>query len=149
MPALILWKDQEMQRLRKDMDRLIDRLWDDFGRWDRPKEALGGGPTLYLSETEDTLVLQGELTGIDPGDLDVSIAQDVITVKGRVLEHGVSEGAGFTTVESKSRFFSRSLRLPCKVLIDEAQATFKDNLLRIVLPKYKEEFTRKVRIRIQ
>ena len=149
MPALILWKDQEMQRLRKDMDRLIDRLWDDFGRWDRPKEALGGGLTLYLSETEDTLVLQAELTGIDPGDLDVSIAQDVITVKGRVLEHGVSKGAGFATVESKSQFFSRSLRLPCKVLIDEAQATFKDNLLRIVLPKYKEEFTRKVRIRIQ
>lgn len=149
MPGLILWKDQEIDKLKRDMDRLIDRLWDDFGRWVSPRDAMGRSPVIYLSETEDALFVQAELPGIDPADLDVSIAEDVLTIKGRMQEEVVIEEAGFDTRERRSGYFSRSLQLPGRVLVEEVQATFKDDLLKIVLPKSKAESTRKVRIRIQ
>ena len=149
MPGLILWKDQEIDKLRKDMDRLIGRFWDDFGQWASPREFMARGPAIHLSETDDTLLVQAEVPGIDPADLDVSIAEGVLTIKGSVQEEVVIEEAGFGTRERRTGYFSRSLQLPCKVLVDEVQATFKDDLLKIVLPKCKEEATRRVRIRIQ
>ena len=149
MPGLILWKDQEIDKLRKDMDRLLGRFWDDFGQWVSPREFMARGPAIYLSETDDSLLVQAEVPGIDPADLDVSIAEDVLTVKGSIQEEVVIEEAGFGTRERRSRFFSRSIQLPCRVLVDEVQATFKDARLEIVLPKCKEESTRKGRIRIQ
>lgn len=150
MPGLILWKDQEINKLRRDMDRLIDRLWDDFGRWVFPRAFPGGGPVIYLSETEDTLLVQVEMPGIDPADLDVSIAEDLLTIKGSMLEEVVvNQEAGFSSRERRRGYFSRTLQLPCKVLMDEVQAALKDDLLKIVLPKCREEYARKVRIRVQ
>jgi HSP20 family protein len=149
MPTLILWKDKEIDKLRKDMDRLMGRFWDDFGRWVSPRESMGRGPIFSLSENEDTLFVQAEVPGIDPADLDVSIAEDVLTIKGSVQEEVVIEEAGYGTRERRSGYFSRSLQLPCKVIVDEVQASFKDGRLKIILPKCKEESIRKVRIRIQ
>jgi HSP20 family protein len=149
MPGLILWKDREINKLRRDMDRLIGRLWDDFGRWGPPGAFLGGGPVIDLSETEDSLLVEAEMPGIDPADLDVSVFEDMLTIKGGLQEEAVTRETAFSIGESRSVRFSRSIQLPCKVLTDEVQATLKDDLLRIVLPKCKEKLSRKVRIRVQ
>ena len=108
-----------------------------------------GGPLLYLSETQDSLVVHAEVPGVDPADLEVSIAEDILTIKGSAEEEAVTQEAGFLRRERRGGHFSRSLQLPCKVLMDEVQATFKEDVLRIVLPKCKKESTRKVQIRIQ
>lgn len=149
MPGLILWKDQEINKLRRDMDSLIDRLWDDFGRWACPRGYPGGAPIIYLSETDDTLIVQAEMPGIDPTDLDVSIAEDVLTIRGSMQQVVVNQNAGYTSRESRRGYFTRSVQLPCKVLMDAVQAALQEDRLEIVLPKCKEEHARKVRIRVR
>lgn len=149
MPGLILWKDEEINKLKRDMDRLFNRMWEDFGIRLSPA-IVGPTPRLNMSETEDHVVIEAELPGIDPADLDVSIADDVLTIKGRKTEEQVEgEEAGSYTSETSYSYFSRSYRLPCRVEIQDVKGTYKAGLLSIVLPKCKADPRREVKIHIR
>ncbi len=139
MPGLILWKNQEISRLKKDMDRMITRFWEDFDSILSPRVARGI-PAPELSETEDRLLIRLELPDIEPEDLDVSLSEDVITVRVDTTRGG--EG------EQTFAFFSRSFQLPCRVIGEEVQATYSDGVLNIVLPKCKGETVRAVKIKV-
>jgi HSP20 family protein len=145
MPGLILWKNAEINKLKRDMDRLLSRMWDDFGIRLTPS-GTGGIPSLSLSETEENLVIEAEMPGVDPADLDVSVADDLLTIKGKHRKERFEEEG--STQESHD-FFSRTFRLPCKIQVDEVDATFQQGLLRIVLPKCRQKPPREVRIKIR
>jgi HSP20 family protein len=138
MPGLILWKNEEINKLKRDMDRLFSRMWDDFGIRLSPS---GLGTILDMSETEDLLVIQAELPEVDPTDLEVSLADDLLTIKWNIWEEIFEE--------KRQRFFSRTFRLPCKVEADQVEATYKGGVLTIALPKCRTEPPREVKIRIQ
>ena len=133
MPGLILWKNEEINKLKRDMDRLFSRMWDDFGIHLTPS-SMGGIPGLTVSETDERLVIEAEIPGVDPADLCVSMSDDLLTIKGKL---------------SEDEFFSRTFRVPCRILVDEVNATFMDGVLKIVLPKRGEEPPREIRIKIR
>lgn len=137
MPGLILWKTEEINKLRKDMDRLFSRMWSDFGIRLSPSAV---GTILDMSETEDVLVVQADLTGVDPADIDVTISGDLLTVKWKSWEEILDE--------KRQRYYSRSFRLPCKVVVDEVEATYRNGVLTVALPKCRIEPPREVKIRI-
>ncbi len=147
MPGLIVWKNQEIDRLRRDMDRLLARFWDDFGVPFFPR-ATRETFALELSETEDTLVLRAEIPGINPDDLEVSVTDDILTIKGDLRQDLVTEEEDYERRERRYGFFSRTIQLPCKVLMDDAKATYKDGVLSIVLPKCKPESRRGIKIKV-
>jgi HSP20 family protein len=132
MPGLILWKNEEISKLKRDMDRLFSRMWDDFGIHLTPS-SMGGIPSLSLSETDEQLIIEAEIPGVDPDDLYVSTADDLLTIKGKLDEE---------------QFFSRTFRIPCRIQVDEVEATFSDGVLRVVLPKRREQAPREIRIRV-
>jgi HSP20 family protein len=148
MPGLILWKNQEIDRLRRDMDRLINKLWEDFGTPLSPR-VFQGIPSVAVSETQDLLVIEAEVPVMGPDDLDVSLTDDVLTIKGSVAQEQAAEEEDMYATQRTYRFFSRTLQLPCKVLIDDVEATYRDGLLRITLPKCKVEAAHEVKIKIQ
>ena len=65
MFELTHWKDQEMRRLRRDMDRLFDRMFYGFGFSGLPREFVNQ-PRLRLMETEDAVILEAEIPAVDP-----------------------------------------------------------------------------------
>jgi len=148
MPGLILWKNQEIDRLRRDMDRLISRLWEDFGTT-LSSQAFEEIPSLEVSETQDRLIIKAEVPSMGPDDLDVSLTDDVLTIKGRVAQEQAAEEGDVYETQRTFGLFSRSLRLPCKILIDDVEATYRDGVLRIILPKCKAEAAHEVKIKIQ
>lgn len=145
MPGLILWKNEELNKLKRDMDRLLSRMWDDFGIRLTPS-GMGGIPSLTLSETAEHLIIEAEMTGVDPSDLDVSVSDDLLTIKGKSREQRLEEEGGS---EERYGYFSRTFRFPCKILVDEVDATFREGILRIVLPKCRQVVPREVRIKIR
>jgi HSP20 family protein len=147
MPGLIVWKNQEIDRLRRDMDRLLARFWDDFGVPFLPRAAREAF-ALELSETEDTLVFRAEVPGINPDDLEVLVKDDTLTIKGDLRQDLVTEEEDYEGRERRYGFFSRTIQLPCKVLMDEVKATYKDGVLSIVLPKCKPESRRGIKIKV-
>jgi len=148
MSELVLWKDQEIRRLRKDMDRLFSRLRNGFGAPAWPGEALEG---LYIDllEREDTLTVRVEIPGINPEDLKISVTNDRLTISGEKSEERIDDSRYYYRVERRFGSFSRTIRLPYKVEIDNIEATYKKGVLNIVMPKSKPEKKNKVSIQVR
>ncbi len=148
MPGLIIWKNQEINKLRRDMDRLFSRLWDDFGmpHFTRPSRNI---PFIDLSETEDDLILKAEIPGLNPEDLDIYITDDILTIKGEMKQELVKEGENYHRMERRYESFSRSIQLPCRVMIEDVEATYREGIVTIIMPKCKPEITQKVKIKIK
>lgn len=148
MSELSLWKDEEMRKLRKDMDRLFNRLWSNFGVSAFPEE-IGEGPYIDLIETDDTLIVTAKLPSINPEDVDVSITGNSLTISGQHKKEMIKEKPYYLSVEKRFGAFSRTVRLPCRVKVEDIRATYKKGVLRITMPKCAPEkpFGVKVEIR--
>ncbi len=148
MPGLTLWKDREIDRLRRDMDRLFARLWDDFGMPHLPK-ITRNIPAIDLSESEENLMIRAEIPGINPEDLDISVTEDRLHIKGEMKQESVDEGDAYHRLERRYGSFTRDIQLPCRVMKEEVKATYKQGILTIVMPKCKPEPDRFFRVKVR
>jgi HSP20 family protein len=148
MAELIVWKNQEIDRLRRDMDRLLNRFRDDFCS-PLMLKVFREEPSLQLSETEDDLLLRAEIPDVLPKDLDITINDTLLTIKAEVRQETFSEGEDFRESTQSCSFFSRTVQLPCKVHVDEVQASYQDGILNIVMPKCKPETAREIKIKVK
>ena len=148
MAELILWKNREMDRLKKDMDRLLNRFRDDFCS---PLLLKGfrEEPYLELSETQDDLILRAEIPDVQPKDLDITISDELLTIKAEVNQEAFSEEEGYSERTQSCSLFTRTIQLPCKVHTDEVRASYQDGTLNIVMPKCKPERTRGIKIKVK
>ena len=143
MSELVLWKKQELDKLRKDLDLLFRRFRRGFGV---PRSLLEAAESFSteLSETEDMLVLNTDLPGIKPEDIEISVTEDTLNLKAMTKEDFVDTEENVQRIEKRSRSFSRSISLPCRIIAEEVKATFKDEILKIELPKCKPKKARGV-----
>jgi len=149
MPVLTVWKNQEIGRLRKDIDRIFTRLIDDCEMRIFPELAQGLSPR-DLFETNENLIFQARIPGLDLQSLDITISEDSLHVKGAISPQTSKQSNNYRTARGIKRgFFSRVLRLPCRVNINDVKATYKNNVLNIVMPKSRPDRTRMVRIQIK
>lgn len=148
MHELILWKKQEIDRLRRDMDQLFRRFRDEFGV-PRSLFKVAESVSIDLSETEDTLILQAELPDIRPEDIHLSVTDDTLTFNAEIKEDVVEESEGYQRVVRSSRSFSRSISLPCRIETEAVKASYESNMLKIVLPKCKPKEKRGLTIQIK
>jgi len=143
MSELTLWKKQELDKLRKDLDLQFRRFRRGFGVPRTLLEAAESFSTEF-SETEDTLVLSTDLPGIKPEDIEISVTEDTLNLKAETREDSVDREENFQRVEKRSQSFSRSISLPCRIIAEEVKATYKDQILKIELPKCKPKKARGV-----
>lgn len=106
-----------------------------------------GQLTLDMWQTPDEIVVQTIVGGVKPEDLDVSISHDMVTIRGarekmREVQHG-----DYFYQELYWGNFSRSILLPQEVDSDEAEATIKNGLLTIRLPKLDKAKIQKLRVK--
>ncbi len=128
-----------------EMDRLFDRLLARRG-WARPWRA--DWPTPFeidwaeprvprvdLLDREEDIQLTIEVPGIDRKDLDISVGEDSVTVKGEVEREQKDEAGDWVRCEIARGAFSRTIGLPAAVDGSRAKAQFRDGLLTLSLPK--------------
>lgn len=147
MPELVIWKKQQMNRLRRDMDRLFERMLGEF----RPSAASGIAwkrPSYDLTETERELILRAEIPGVDPNELEIDITDNILTIKGEIKRETVSEEEDYHRVERSYGSFSRSIPIPRRVVLSKVKATYKMGVLKIVMPKYSGEEKRGVKVKL-
>jgi HSP20 family protein len=119
--------------------REMDRLFESFGRdlvWPGG-ESRGAAmaPSIDVSETEGELRIEADLPGVEEKDVDVSISDNVLTIKGEKKAEKEEKKKDFHLVERSYGSFSRSLTLPFAADPSKAKATFKNGVLSISLPK--------------
>lgn len=148
MPGLIIWKNQEINKMKRDMERLVSRLREDLDISFFPGKARKV-PSVELSETETDLVLKAHLPDIDPENLHISITDTILNIKGVMKQELVDKSKNHHSIQRMHSSFSRTLELPCKVMIDDIEATYKDGILQMVMPKCKPEMERRIIINIK
>ncbi len=124
MADLKRWSQDEISRMRGEMDRLFDDLCTDF---DLPVMFCRIAGDLDLGEEGDTLVARLELGNINPDDVDVSVLDRRLTIKAETI---AVEGR-----HKKTHTFRKEIKLPCIIRTDEVKAEFKSGVLQVRLPK--------------
>jgi HSP20 family protein len=113
--------------------------------WDEG-EPVAGQLAVDVYETKEKLVVKGRVAGVNKSDLDVSISDNTLTIKG-TLSAGNEEGVeNYFLQECYWGEFSRSLVLPVPVKEDEIEAVLKDGVLTISFSKLKQDTVKKIEI---
>ena len=145
MTELILWMDKEINRMRRDMDHLFNRCWPDIGA-DLLMRDVSGDISLETFQTEATLTIKALLPGVNPKDLEISVSDEKLTIKGCKKETSVEGSGYYQRVEKKLSSFCRTVPLPYRSRISKIKATFNKSILKIVVPKWKSRETRSIKI---
>jgi HSP20 family protein len=127
----------------------MDRLMDDFvgghiGGWPfswdtRPFEwRMGTFPIVDIKNHEKEIEIQAELPGVSEKDVDLSLSDNSLIIKGEKKHETEEEEKGYYRMERSYGSFERTIPLPVEVDRDKVEATFKNGILNICLPKTKE-----------
>ncbi|MBN1140044.1 MAG: Hsp20/alpha crystallin family protein [Anaerolineae bacterium] len=131
-------EEQSMLALQQDMNRLFDDFFRSWGvmpwrGWG--EQALAFNPQVDVVEDEKEIHVSAELPGMDENDIDVSLSQGVLTIKGEKRHEKKDEGKNYYRLERSYGSFQRSIPLPAEVNEDKVEATFKNGVLTVTLPK--------------
>lgn len=139
-----------MRRMTDEMDRMFDEFYDDF-RGARRSLTSGAGwtPRVEVFQKQDRLVVRAELPGIRKEDVNVELADDVLTIQGERREEHEEEREGFYQTERSYGSFYRAIPLPEGVIAESAEASFKDGVLEITMQAPPKETSRSRRLEIK
>jgi HSP20 family protein len=94
----------------------------------------------------DGIVIDAELPGVDPKDVDISVVGDELTLRGRVNAQDTGKGETWHRRERPSGEFSRRLQLPFRAEAGAVKATYKNGVLRLIVPRREEEKPKKIAV---
>lgn len=106
-----------------------------------------GQLSVDVYQTENTLVIKSTIAGVKPEDLDIAINNDMVTIKGERRQEKDIKESDFFYQECYWGGFSRSIILPMEIIADEAEATLKNGVLTITLPKAKKSQSVAIKIK--
>ena len=137
----------DFERMRRGMDR----LWDSFFERGSLRGEEGGEwlPSLDVAETKNEMVVKAEVPGLDPKDIDISLSDGLLTIKGEKKQEREEKEENYHLVERSYGSFARSIRLPNEVQSDKINASYKNGVLKIVLPKSEEAKKKEIKIKVQ
>jgi HSP20 family protein len=104
-------------------------------------------PKLDVSETDTAIHVSAELPGVKQEEIDVEIHADTLRVSGEKKDERVVNEHNFHSVERRFGRFDRVITLPAEVDTQNAEATFKDGVLSINLPKVKPVTAQKIAVK--
>ncbi len=116
----------------------IGRLFSDVFGADSPKTELNDAtwrPTVDVSETENGFEIRAELPGVSENDLNVSVTDNLLTIKGEKHQEAETDGKNYHRVERRYGSFQRQFTLPREVETDSIKAEYTDGVLTLSIPK--------------
>lgn len=149
--AVIRWFEQPefarplqvLDRLQKEMNRVFS---DVVGKGIYPVRV-GVFPPINVSEDTQGLYVRAELPGINPADVEISVEGSTITLRGEKKPTEAGENVNFHRRERDHGRFRRVLNLPTRFDPDAVEATFKNGVLTVRLPKAKEVLPKQIQVK--
>ena len=134
MNTMIRWNPfGEMARMRSEIDRLFEDAFNaPVGKWER--NSVWGFP-LDVTEGDDAFTVKAAVPGMNPDELDITITDNVLTIKGEMQEEEVRDEEKVHLRERRFGSFMRSLSLPTPVESDNVTATMENGILTLQIPK--------------
>ncbi len=131
-------EDHPLATLERDMNRMFDDFFGGFGLassefWDTGWSAFS--PQVDIVDNEKEIKVSVELPGLDEKDIDVSLSRDTLTISGEKRQEKEDKGKNYYRMERSYGSFKRAIPIPCEVKTEDIEATFKNGVLSVVLPK--------------
>ncbi len=146
MTDLAVWRP--IQELKKEMDR----IWQEFfGKSYLPEkwESIEWIPAIDVSETNDAVIVKIDVPGVKPEDMEISLVDNVLVIKGEKKKEEEEKKENYYRMERYYGSFMRSIQLPCEVDENKIEASYKDGVLKVVLPKKPEEKKKVIKINVE
>ena len=122
-----------------EMEDMIRNMWYGFPFHQMTEDIdVAWTPRLDVSETDKAIEIIADLPGMEKKDINVSLEDDLLTIKGERKQEKEKSGQHYHSIERRYGSFYRSLRLPTEVQGTKINASFKDGVLKITLPKVKK-----------
>ena len=100
-----------------------------------------------VSETEKELIVKAEVPGTDKKDIDISLSDGVLTIKEEKRQQREDKNEHYYTAERRYGAFSRTMPLPVEVDANKVDATDKEGVLKIILPKSETAKAKKIEVK--
>lgn len=129
-----------LMALQRDINNVFEDFWDKVENgWSGRSDVVGMfGPSTDVTETDKSVDVSVELPGMTEKDVDISVSHDAITIRGEKKVEREEERKGVYMSERSYGSFYRTVPLPAGVDADKADATFKNGVLTVSLPKTAE-----------
>jgi HSP20 family protein len=135
---------QESVAIEDDLEESDDRGVDKEGEWSADYE---GTLNIDLYQTRDNVIIKSTIAGVKADDLDITIANDMVTIKGERFKDEKIAPEDYFYQECYWGGFSRSVILPVDIDSEGVEAELKDGILTIILPKAAKAKTKKIKVR--
>lgn len=109
-------------------------------------EEYEGQLAVDVYQTKDNVVIKAPIAGVKPGNIDVSVSEDVVTIRGERMEETEVDREHYYVQECYWGSFSRSVILPTSTMAEKANATLKDGVLTVTIPKVAQDKVKKIKV---
>lgn len=142
------WRPFETVQDRWNPLNMIDKDIDFFfsNLLERDEINAGWTPKIDLYNGKDELIVKAELPGMKKEDVKVSLIENILTIEGERKLENEKKKDNYYKIERSYGAFARSIYLPAEVKSDKINASYKDGVLEIHLPKVEEEKPRRINI---
>ena len=153
--GLTTWKPLKELTVFGDFEKMrgdMDLLWDSFmgGSFRRRgNEDAMWVPSVDVAETKNEVIVKAELPGMDPKDVDLTLSDGNLVIQGEKKQEKEETDENYQYVERSYGSFVRSVRLPKEVRQDKISASYKNGVLKVVLPKSEEAKRKEVKIKVE
>ena len=145
--ALVPYKKQnrgEISRLRSEMDDLFNSF---FGGWNLPMAETKVWPSIDVSEDEEKVMVSAELPKCKPENIDINVSGRLLSISGEKKQSEEKKEKGYYYCESSFGSFRRDVNIPSEVDADKIEATYKDGILDIHMPKAEKAKAKKIKVK--
>ncbi len=136
---------REMASLRTMMGQVFDNVLTRQAETWRGYEWMA----LDMFQTDDDIIVKAVLPGIKPEDINVSITNQVLNIRGEIKEDRVNENATYHIRERRSGVVTRAVQLPAPVISEKARAEFENGILTLMLPKAEEVRPKTISVKVK
>jgi HSP20 family protein len=134
---------EELRQLRREMDRLFESA---MGR--RPWPVTGRVfPLVNISEDDNAYYIRAELPGVKPEDIEISVEGDSVTIGGERKPEDLGKEVSYHRKEREFGKFRRVIAVKGGFNADAVEATFKNGILTVKLPKAEEAKPRQIQVK--
>ncbi len=104
---------------------------------------------LDVTENEDGYVVTASVAGINPDDVEITLEENILSIKGEFAENSESEEKTYLMRERRTGSFGRSIRFPVEVNAEDVHASYENGVLTLNVPKVEEVKPKRVEIKVR
>ena len=151
--SLIRWnpsrESSNLWSMQREINRLFDHFFEGGTQDDRTLGLSMWTPAVDIAEHDSEYLVNIELPGVNKDDVKITLESNILTIRGEKKQEKDEKNDNYRRVERSYGSFQRSFTLPVMVKSDKIDASYKDGILSIVLPKAEEAKPKQIEVKVK